>query len=126
EPRIPGSASTRKTREPHPMPAADDEEDLDAGFVQTSYQSPQDAVPARKVGSAIGKSSPLKGSSGAAAEKSSSANGKPKATPGNGSSATSGSKPTKDSDKSAVATSKTPVKQKPKKGTDQKKTVPRD
>src|SRR5579863_6976174 len=75
EPRIPGSTSTRKQREPHPMPAVDDDEDLDAGFVQTGYEGPQDAAPAKKVGSAIGKSSSLKGSTSAAAEKSSPANG---------------------------------------------------
>ena len=122
--KIPGSASTRKNREPHPMPAVDDEEDLDAGYVQTSYRVPQDAVPAKRIGSAIGKSSPLSGKTGPATGKSNPANGKPKATSGNTSPAMSGSKSSKDSDKSALATAKVPTKQKPQKGAVKKKPNP--
>jgi type II secretion system protein D len=56
-PKIPGSASRTKNREPHAMPVVDDDEDLDAGLIQTGYRVPQD------VGSAPNKTKPAKSSS---------------------------------------------------------------
>jgi hypothetical protein len=76
------------------MPAADDDEDLDAGFMQTDYRVPQD------VGSAAERAKSAKSSSASSkgtAQKASSKN-----------------------DKSAA---KAPTKQKSKKGTDQKRPV---
>jgi hypothetical protein len=102
EPKIPGSASTRKNREPQPMPAVEDDEDLDAGFIQTGYRVPQGATAAKtKAGSAIGKSSPLNGKSPPGA-------GKSKPAPGKVTPSTGESKSSKDSGKIAKA----PAKQK--------------
>jgi type II secretion system protein D len=51
---IPGAAARGKGREPQPMPAADDDEELDAAFIQTGYRVPED------IGSAASQSPPKK------------------------------------------------------------------
>jgi hypothetical protein len=96
---IPAPASTKKTREPHPMPAVEDDEvrgaaqmrnddeDLDAAFIQTGYRTSQNG------GSAPGKAPSAKSDSKSPLTKA----------------------------KAGKSTAKSPAKQKPQTGTDQKR-----
>ena len=106
--RIPGSASKRQHREPHPIPAVDDDEDLEKGFIQTGYNVPQD------VGTAAGKTKPAKSGAKPTKEPAMTDRGAEKSTTKSPATPLKNSKPI----------AKSPAKQKLSRETDKKRAAP--